>query len=188
MFSEEKTVMDGQSGGPKLNRWKDKLQFSEENIAEDIRLLKKYFNAEKVVKTDIELDIQGIDYLIYLKNGEIKTADVKRREYDADKYWGDEPELALELYSDVEQEKLGWTTTPKDVDYIVFIFKTRRFNEMYVFEFYDLYRTFEHNGRHWAEELGIKMQQNDNWWSSAIFVPVLRVRNIVHHPYLKATI
>ena len=79
--------------------FKERLAFSQgRRIKSDIELLQKLIpSCVSVVKTDANLDKQGIDYVAKLKNGAEIGIDVKTRDQGASRYWKKcEPDLALE--------------------------------------------------------------------------------------------
>jgi len=161
--------MAGQYGVQILNDWNEKLQFSNKYIPQDIEMIKNYFGAVDVEKTDLELDKAGIDYIAYLKDGAEINVDVKRRNHP-ERYWThNEPELVLEMFSVREQGKEGWTlSNASNVDYILYAFDGY---PSYMIPFQQLKRVFQLNGRKWMDEYRPKEQINNGWTSEAIFVP-----------------
>lgn len=157
-----------------MNLWQDKLTFSQSKIDSDIQVIKKYFpHCLTVEKTDVELDRQGIDYIGTLRGGAKIFIDAKTREKGASRYWKHgAPEIALEIYSIVEQKKLGWALSgTSKAHYILYTFDVTDSENFYMFPFQLLRKVFYENGRHWIDEYGQKTQVSDNWHSSAVFVP-----------------
>lgn len=108
-----------------MNFWQDKLAYSQAQIDSDISKIKSYFpNCIEVVKTKIEADRQGFDYIATLKGGVQIFIDAKTRMKGASHYWKHgEPELAFEIYSVVEEKKIGWTLNTKSkAHYILYTF------------------------------------------------------------------
>ena len=66
-----------------------------------------------VVKTDIEQDRAGIDYVATLRKGARILIDAKTRKRGCSQHWRQGPELALETWSvlpdDKNKGKVGWT-------------------------------------------------------------------------------
>ena len=177
MCLADRSVTGGPSGVKILNDWCKKKKFSDEQIANDKRLIQGYFKAEAVEKTNFDLDYNGIDYQAVLPKGAVINIDVKRREGDPTKFWKyGEPELPLETYSVKEKEIKGWTLSEStDVDYILFVFA----ETYYMLPFQLLKRAFHRNRTWWSEKYGITTQESNYyghvWTSEAIFVPASKV-------------
>lgn len=79
---------------------------------------------------DIELDKRGVDAIVTLTNGKRLYLDLKVDHYDTDQF-------TLELWSNTERGKLGWTCdNTKLTDLVVYIKAAR--NTTYVFPFLQL--------------------------------------------------
>ena len=157
-----------------MNLWQGKLTFSQSKIDSDIQAIKKYFpQCVAVEKTDVEIDRQGVDYIATLRGGAKIFIDAKTREKGASRYWKHGvPEIALEIYSVVEQKKIGWTlSSSSKAHYILYTFDAADSEEFYMFPFQILRKAFYKNGRRWIDEYGQKTQASDKWHSSAVFVP-----------------
>lgn len=151
-----------------------KLNFSRAYVDSDIAILKEYFqNCNEVVKSDKDLDKQGCDYIVRLKGGREIFVDVKRREKGASKLWEHgEPELALERYSVVEENKIGWTLNCElKTDYVLFAFDPADSLNYYIFPFQLLLKVFCVYGKTWRDKYAYKKQSSGSWTSQALFVP-----------------
>lgn len=167
-----------------MNLWQEKLTYSQAQIDSDIRRIKNYFpHCSEVVKTSVDFDRQGVDYIATLKGGIQIFIDAKTRVKGSSRYWKHgEPELALEIYSVVESKKLGWTlSTESKAHYILYTFDPTDSDKFYVLPFQILRKVFVENGRQWIEKYGKKIQASDNWHSSAVFVPANVVMQAVNH-------
>lgn len=157
-----------------MNLWQDKLTYSQSKIDSDIQTIKKYFpHCIAVEKTPAEIDRQGVDYIVTLHGGAKIFIDAKTRERGASRYWKHGvPEIALEIYSVVEQKKLGWTLSgTSKAHYILYTFDAADSELFYMFPFQILRKVFYENGQRWIDEYGQKTQASDGWHSSAVFVP-----------------
>lgn len=157
-----------------MNLWQDKLSYSHSKIDSDIQIIKEYFpHCTDVTKTSVDVDRQGIDYVATLQDGAKIFIDAKTREKGASRYWKyGSPEIALEIYSVVEQKKLGWTLSgTSKAHYILYTFDKSDCENFYMFPFQSLRKAFFENGRRWVETYGTKTQSSDRWHSSAVFVP-----------------
>lgn len=131
-----------------------------------------------VVKTDIESDKAGIDYIATLNNGASIGIDAKAREAGVSRFWKyGEPELALEKWSVCPSSKntgkIGWTlNTTSNVDLILFTFAPEDSQKIFLLPFQHLRMAFYKFGKKWQERYGEKIQSSGEWKSSAIFVPV----------------
>ncbi len=158
----------------------ERLAFSQGNhVISDIEFLKKTIpQCIEVIKTDIETDKQGIDYIAKLKGGAEIGIDVKMREKGASKFWDyGEAELALEIWSVCPNNTItgirGWTLSDKtNVDFILYMFDSSDWNKSYLLPYQLLRMAFLRNGRNWVQKYPRKRQTSNNWQSEAIFVPV----------------
>lgn len=167
-----------------LNLWSEKLEYSLSIQQEfDIQILKKHItNCKSIVKTDEKQDKSGVDYIAKLNDGAEILIDAKTRLKGSSKYWKfGEPELALEVYSVVENKKLGWTLNDTtNVDYILYTFDKSDAEVYYFIPFQLLRKAFWLNGKEWAKKYGYKIQASDSWHSSAVFVPASTVIKSVY--------
>lgn len=162
-----------------MNNFAEKLQYSlaKQQIF-DFTFLKNHIpDCHEVRKTDLELDKKGVDYIATLKGGAEILIDAKTREKGCSRYWNyGEPELALEIYSVVEQKKLGWTLSDAtNVDYILYTFDKSDSDKYFFLPFQLLRKIFWLNGKTWVKKYGYKTQKSDSWHSWAIFVPASEV-------------
>ncbi len=157
-----------------MNLWQEKLTYSQTLIDSDLSRIRRYFpKCQMVGKANLEQDKKGADYIATLKGGAKIFIDVKTRVKGASRYWQyGEPELALESYSVVENEKLGWTLNDSAItDYILFTFDPSDTELFYILPFQQLRKAFWRNFKSWKEIYELKKQASDNWHSSAMFVP-----------------
>lgn len=158
-----------------MNLWQDKLAFSQTKIDSDIAIIKSYFpHCIDVKKSDITADKTGVDYVATLIRGAEILIDAKTREKGASQFWKNgEPELALELYSVVEDKKTGWSlNTASPVDYVLYTFSPEDTTNSYMIPFQQLRKVLIEKFAEWQKQYDCKTQESDNWHSQAIFVPV----------------
>ena len=129
-----------------------------------------------VVKTDLETDRTGIDYIATLRGGAEVWIDLKTREPGCSRYWNGEPELALEKWSVIPTEqnkgKAGWTLDEaKKTHYILYTFDPTDSDRAYLLPFQLLRLAFRQNARNWWRQYKNAPQDSGAWQSSAVFVP-----------------
>ena len=162
----------------------ERLKFSlDGKVDNDKQLLKDIFlGCIDVQKTSEEIDKQGIDYIVILKDGAEIFVDVKTREKGASKYWKyGEPELAIEIWS-VYKTKVGWTFSKKSaVDYILYTFDFSDSRQYYLLPFQQLRIVSQKNYYSWKNQYKVAMQDSYAWQSQAIFVPASIVINAIQN-------
>lgn len=174
-----------------MNLWQDKLSFSQSKIDLDIAKIKSFFpRCKEVIKTDIETDKRGGDYLATLDFGATIYIDAKTREKGARRYWKcGEPEIALEIYSNTENKKLGWTLSASSIaQYILYTFDPFDCEDWYMFPFQLLRKSFYEYGNSWCHKYDTKIQTSDSWHSQAVFVPVSTVLKAINETMSRRTI
>lgn len=144
-----------------------------------------------VVKTNIEIDKTGIDYIAALRGGAQIRIDSKTREAGCSQYWQNgEPEFAPEIWSVMpggkykiarESAKTGWTLNEsKATDYIFCTFDPVDTDRVYFLPF-QLYRmAFRRNLAIWREYHKVSIQDSGSWQSMCIFVPAGVVLNAIY--------
>ena len=157
-----------------INDWDEKYQSSLSQQESDIALLKEIIpDCVNVEKTSVAVDRLGVDYIATLSGGATINVDVKYRLPGCSYWWTrGEPELALEISSVQENDKIGWTlNTSTQVDYILFTFDESDCDKSYLIPFQLLRAAFLANKESWIDEYGIKTQKSNTWTSTAVFVP-----------------
>ena len=149
-----------------------------EKIDSDKQLLKNIFlGCTDVQKTSEELDKQGIDYVVTLKDGAEVFVDVKTREKGASRFWKNNvPELAIECWSvcpaNGNKGKPGWTFSQKSVvDYILYTFDYSDSKLNYIFPFQILRIASQKNYLIWRDTYKRARQSSRGWESESVFVP-----------------
>lgn len=170
-----------------MNLWQEKFKYSQSKIDSDMQIIKDFFPAcVSVEKTSVDTDKQGVDYIATLSGGAKIFIDAKTREKGASRYWKyGEPEIALELRSVVETNKIGWALSgASKAHYILYTFDPTDSEKFYMFPFQLLRKAFYENGRQWIHEYGKKTQTSDGWHSSAVFVPANTVLQAVSKAFV----
>lgn len=134
-----------------------------------------------VIKTDVQLDKTGVDYIATLRRGAQIYIDAKTREPGAGRWWKDGPELALEVWSvkpggkyqtPREQAKVGWTLCEeKQTDLIYYTFDPTDSNEVFLIPFQHLRIAFRQYWPTWSKRYHVKLQDSRYWQSECVFVP-----------------
>lgn len=170
-----------------MNDFTEKLEYSLGEAQKfDASLLMKHIpRCVSVEKTNIEMDKKGVDYIARLAGGAEIYIDAKTRTKGQSKYWksGKDgmkiPELALEVWS-VVGKKAGWTINEDSpVDYILYTFHESDCRSYYFLPFQLLRQSFRKNFQDWKKKYGVKVQINNGWKSTAIFVPAPVVVNAI---------
>ena len=163
----------------KTCNWYEDFEFSKERIERDKSIIMNNVpHCEEVYKTNKEIDKKGADYIAKLQSGNLMYIDAKNRRKGASKYWKNgEPELVLEIWSDIAKKVPGWTWK-KDAlaDHILFTFYPEDSEKSYFFPTYELRNAFRKNGKKWAAEYGVHTNESEGangyrWKSMYIFVP-----------------
>ena len=133
-----------------------------------------------VIKTDVEIDKKGIDYIAELRSGATINIDAKTRESGCSKYWTNGPELALETWSvmptKVSSGKVGWTLSEKsNVDLILYTYDISDSDTFYLLPFQHLRMSFRKNYNMWKTKYKTAQQSSGTWTSQCMFVPAIVV-------------
>lgn len=138
---------------------------------EDVReiIVKDIPGAVNVIKAHALNDRRGVDYWVELGSGKMLSVDCKIRDRD----YG-EDDLALETWSVIEQQKIGWTLDEsKMADYIVWFWKDSR--RYAVVPFLLLCRVFQERRQQWYNEYKHAQQKTIMgtavYHSECVFVP-----------------
>lgn len=160
----------------------ERLQFSRGKREQtDIEtLMKMIVGAVNVEKTDEKSDRAGIDYIVTLRGGAQIMIDAKAREKGIKKYWQNGPEVALEIWSNVDRKVTGWTLDEsKNTDLILFTFDKEDCSECWLVSFQLLRIAFRNNITRWRGMYRTAIQTSDQngrtWKSQCIFVPIAQV-------------
>ena len=163
--------------------FEERLSFSIESNGRTFEevILQTLPGSVSVIKTDVETDKTGIDYIDTLVGGAKVYIDLKLREQGCSKYWQNgEPELALETWSVTPENgmngKAGWTwDTSKRTHYTLHVFDKSDTNKMYLLPFQLLRKAFRTNAKNWIKRYKIGNQtstkRNQAWKSQCVFVP-----------------
>lgn len=149
-----------------------KLADSERSdLAEIIRYL---LGADSVVRAHKDLDLRGVDYLAALPGGRVVPVDTKLRTPGCSRHWKGEPDLALEIWSNVENKIVGWTLdAAKLTEYVLFVYAPEDSPNAYMVPFVQLRKAFAENVAQWTAVYRKATQSSDGgqWHSECVFVP-----------------
>lgn len=159
-----------------------KMSTESRQLETDKETLKRYFGnaVQEVIKTDVELDKTGIDYIVVLKSNVKIGVDVKTRTKGCSKYWKNGAEFALEVWSQryqgaiTERDKKGWTLDEKkQCDYVMFKFDKTDCDLVYVLPFQQLRKAFQKNIKPWINSYRHEWQRQRTaeYKSACVFVP-----------------
>ena len=141
-------------------------------------------NYAGAVKTGLDVDKQGVDYIVSLTDGSSVTIDAKTRKAGSSKWWQNGVELCLERYSVVEQKKVGWLFKDSTVhpDYILYTFDRSDTDKYFLIPYLLLRKAAYRHWKEWEARYGIKKQPNSShggYTSDAVFVPATVVMKAV---------
>lgn len=145
---------------------------SEATASSDVSgiLLKEVPGAVSVEQATTSDDRQGTDYWVTLQNGKRLSVDAKIRTEDR---FGDD--LALETWSVVEQQVVGWSRDHmKQTDYVLWLWKdTGRWR---LVPFIMLCSSFARRWMHWSQKYKVANQRTTRpngscYHSQCVFVP-----------------
>ncbi len=170
-------------GGRSMNyEFSERLRFSRgQREKTDIETLQKMIvGCLNIEKTDEETDRAGVDYIVTLRGGAKILIDAKSRAKGAMKYWKYGPEVALEVWSDIDRKTTGWTLSEsKNTDLILFTFDPKDTTECWLVSFQLLRIAFRNNIMDWQKEYKTAIQVSHyhgrSWKSQCIFVPISQV-------------
>ena len=138
-------------------------------------LLNNIPGAIAIEKAQLADDRNGTDYWVYRDKNNPLSIDIKARNIDPiSRYKQDD--LALELISVVENNKIGWTLDKyKQSDYILWLFKPT--GRWVLIPFPMLCSVFIEHKELWTSLYRVERQSSDNgkWHSECVFVP----RNVI---------
>src|SRR3990172_4723329 len=181
---QEKKETIGQVG--EIFDFYERLKFSQGICQkEDTETIKKMIvGCIKIVKTNTDDDLTGIDYYAYLRGGREIAIDAKRRDKGASKYWKNgHPELALEIWSAIPTEynkgKTGWTLDEsKQTELVLFTFEDIKI--CYLISFQLLRIAFIKYYPIWKNKYFLPKPQNSGKWKSqCIFIPITEIFNAI---------
>jgi hypothetical protein len=143
-------------------------------VIDDVKKILNYHipGVERIEKATKEEDLKGTDYWVYRKNiNKPLSIDVKARSDDPVVKFGMD-DLALETWSVIEKEKIGWTLDEnKQTDFILWFFEpTKRF---VLLPFVQLLTVAKEHMPVWKREHRVYRQGSNNgdWHSECVFVP-----------------
>lgn len=155
----------------------ERLEFSEGvNKRKDISsiLLQNLSGAVSISKSNHTEDRNGTDYFVEMDSGKRLSVDVKIREKDfstINPAWDD---LALETFSVIEKEVVGWTrNSQKQTDYILWLWQDT--GRWCLIPFIMLCNIFSENWESWKMRYKTKQQlttfNGRKYHSECVFVP-----------------
>jgi hypothetical protein len=138
-------------------------------------ILSRFPNAIKVERASRSDDKNGTDYWIDMESGERESLDLKARKKDFSVNNPEKDDLALEVWS-VLNNKVGWTRdTTKRTNWIMWKWDdTKRYM---LLPFPWLCGVFEHNWQEWIKQYKAPIQNTVDkwgrirWQSQCVFVP-----------------
>jgi hypothetical protein len=150
----------------------------------DVRviLMQQFPNAKDVVKSTNDEDRSGVDWWVLQHNGDKQGVDTKIRETDfAQK---GEDDLALETWSVVEKQVIGWTRDAnKRCDYILWLWKDT--GRWMLAPFPMLCKVFVSNWEQWKAKYKTRKQYTPgrDYHSECTFVPRLVVWREIYNEF-----
>lgn len=170
-----------------VNDFSQKLSFSKgQRQQTDLETIARFIpGCVRVEVASVAMDKLGVDYIAYLQGGASLMVDAKTREPGCRKYWKNEVELAVEIWSvrpggkyhmPAERAKPGWTICDKkNTDLILYTFDASDTHECFLIGFQHLRMALLRYHDSWKRLFKTKIQDSSRWESEAIFVPVSTV-------------
>lgn len=157
----------------------ERLAFSMGRRSEtDLQTIKTMLpTCEQVEVADTAEDRRGVDYVATVRGGRRLAVDAKARERGCSYWWRAEPDLALEMWSDIGAQRPGWTYDgAKQTDLVFFTFDPSDTDLRYLISWPMLFVAFRKNARYWTRKYkkGIQNSVGANgreWRSQCVFVP-----------------
>jgi hypothetical protein len=143
-------------------------------------------NATNVIQATLNDDKHGTDYWVQRLMVPALSVDIKTRDVDPiTQYKPPRDDLALETYSDVTRQTIGWTRDPnKRTDYILWYFTpTKRW---VLVPFPMLCSVFIDKWQQWRSQYQTAQQRSSNghtWISECVFVPRVVVWREIFNRY-----
>lgn len=163
----------------------EQLEISKGKILEsDLRTIESMLlGCVEVKPASKRLDLMGVDYIATLRKGTEVFIDAKTRRKGSSKYWKNEPELAIEIWSvmpkgkfQTNSEKAGWTVDEaKKTHMILYTFDQSDTQTAFLLPFQSLRMAARNNVGHWLSLYKVDIQESYKgelkWESQAVFVP-----------------
>jgi len=131
-------------------------------------------------------DMAGIDYWIEFAGGVMRSVDVKMRSKDFEAQG--KPGLALESWSNMDAEKIGWSRDPSKLcDYVLFYWHSS--GRSYLVDFRQLQPLFAREWRNWRGKYGGVIQCNEGrnpYRSECLFMPTRDLAAALYREYCNA--
>lgn len=163
------------------SNFKDRLLWSEGFApAEEIaQILKGNIpNTVKVERAETHDDCYGTDFWVHRNGLSPLSVDIKVRAYDPVNEYG-EDDLALETWSVIEKEKIGWTRDPnKQTDYVLWYFGGS--HRWVLIPFPLLCAVFSQKWNEWSLRYRTARQSSGSWHSECVFVPRKEVWDAIY--------
>jgi len=144
-------------------------------------LLSQIPGAKIVSKANKTDDRNGTDWWVEMASGQRLSIDAKIRRQDFGKN-----DLALEIWSVMESNRIGWTRDPsKRTDYVLWFWRdTQRFC---LLPFTMLCKVFQEHWQEWAREYKCAKQhtpnRNGGYHSECVYVPIRTVWAAIYKRY-----
>lgn len=146
-------------------------------------LLENIPGAQAVERAQLVDDKAGVDYWVYREKIRPLAIDTKVRDLDPiDNF--DSDDLALEIWSVIEANKMGWTLdATRESDYILWLFEPT--GRWVLIPFPMLCAVFNENKGPWTAAYKTKTQSSDNgrWHSQCVFVPRIVIWRAIYRRY-----
>lgn len=145
-----------------------------DEVAEKIKQkLKEHFKADDVIKNERAGDDLGIDYFV-IKNGRTINVDAKVR----DVAFADYEDVAIETWSNVENQKIGWSRDDnKLTDYVIWLWTD---GECKVVDFRLLCNVVKKNWEQWIQEKQTARQKTNGLYTSeCVFVSIKELDDLL---------
>lgn len=145
-------------------------------VSRDVRdvLLKAIPGSREVEKASQSFDKMGVDWWVIMANAHKLAIDAKIREEDWASAHPGEDDLALETWSVIENQVVGWTRNPsKRCDYVLWLWKDTGRHCLLPFPM--LCAVFSKHWEQWRAQFKVRRQRtpwgDSHYHSECVFVP-----------------
>lgn len=156
--------------GKKTYDFNECIEKTKKYIESANTLIKDFFGAEEIKKSDLRNDINGTDFLVTNKNGLHQTVDVKymhNLSYDANKILIEIKHINL----DGSLRRHGWTfEQSKNTDWIVYYFAMD--NKIRVIPFLLLRKISVLKIDEWKKKYNVGNVKNKNYITKVIYISI----------------
>lgn len=166
-----------------------KIMSNGQAVSSEIRdvLLEKIPGAVAAYKSELCNDKTGVDWWVEMAGARHLAVDVKVREQDWAASHPDQDDLAIETFSVLESQKIGWSLDEtKRCDFVLWFWKDTR--RTCLISFPQLCRVCRDHWQRWSKDYKVARQRTrwlngSHYHSECVFVPRKEIWNQLYRTY-----